>query len=152
MNIEFVENTGNDLSFLRNNLLNEEEMKLVNPSASFPFNEEYWREFFANGKTISYYYKVNEQIVGHAVLKEKLNDKTVWLCWVLLKHQYRGKGLAEGLLQAIEKRLVEDFNKKKYYLNVRKYNTRAIKFYNKNGFSTISQAEGNFQMVKLLNL
>ena len=151
MTLELIENKDRDLSFLENNLPTEEELKLVNPSANFPFENEYWQNFFRlDGRATSYLLKDGNEPIGHTALRYNPESGTVWLCWVLVKHSYRGKGVSQKLIQLTEKFVLEEYNKQEYFLNVRKHNERAIEFYKRIGFSIISEGDGNFQMKKSL--
>ena len=146
-----IRNTERNLNFLKATLQSEEESKLVNPSASWPFDEKYWLNFFEMGtKTLSYFLKHENETIGHSVLKLDTNSK-LWLCWVLVKHQYRGKGIANHLILKTEEFVKTDFEKDEYFLNVVKENKRAINFYNKLGFvKTESDNLAWFQMKKKL--
>lgn len=152
MSYEFVENIMRDLTFFEDSLKTDMEMQLVNPSASLPFDKSHWLNFFELGNpTTSYFLKYNNKVVGHSALQFKKENMSLWLCWVLIEKNFRGKGCAQKLLSHTEERVKSEYQLDEYYLNVRKNNLRAISFYERNGFVKISENESNFQMKKTLS-
>lgn len=141
-----------DMSFLKNTLETAEEMSLVNPSAKFPFEEEYWFNFYnlPNRESYSLLLFDDEEVIGHAALQKNLEVKNVHLCFFVISKKHRGKGYAQKFLVKIEQYLKEYFDVNEYYLNVLKVNGIAIKCYEKFGFKDYKIEEDRIKMVKEL--
>lgn len=74
--------------------------------------------------------------IGYLVCK--IESEKLYISKIYLKAETRGKGLGKFLLyRAIE--LAKQFQKKSIYLNVNKYNTDSIAFYERNGFQKIDE-------------
>ena len=83
----------------------------------------------------------NGQPIGYLVCK--LEPEKLYISKIYLKAETRGKGLGKFLLnQAIE--LAKQNDKKSIYLNVNKYNSDSIAFYERNGF--VKMDEGVFEI------
>ncbi len=68
----------------------------------------------------------------------KIESEKLYISKIYLKAETRGKGLGKFLLnRAIE--LAKQNHKKSIYLNVNKYNTDSIAFYERNGFVKIEE-------------
>lgn len=151
-NIKLIENEKLDMSFLKNSFRNLEEMSLVNPSASFPFDEDYWRNFYKMDSGLSYslLLQKNNTTIAHAALKSYPERNQVFLCFVFLAVDFRGKGYSKILLIEVEKFLREKYDVFEYYLNVRLNNIPAIKCYENFGFKEIFRTDEKIQMKKCL--
>ena len=98
------------------------------------FDKNYWLNFFELGKpTTSYLLKYNKIVVGHSALQFKKDNKSLWLCWVLIEKNGRGKGHAQKLLEQTEERVKSEFQVREYYLNVKKNSTSSRIYINGNG-------------------
>ena len=150
MNFKLIKNEKLDMSFLKDTLSSKEEMVLVNPSANFPFQEEYWLNFYKlqNRKSVSLHYLHNDKIIAHAALQE--NEGIVHLCFVVVAKEYRGKGITGKFLKEVEDYLIKTFKVNEYFLNVRKENISAIKCYEKFGFLKWEDRGSSIKMVKNL--
>ena len=83
----------------------------------------------------------NGQPIGYLVCK--LEPEKLYISKIYLIAETRGKGLGKFLLnQAIE--LAKQNDKKSIYLNVNKYNSDSIAFYERNGF--VKMDEGVFEI------
>lgn len=149
-NIKLIENKDLDMSFLKSSFRNQEEMSLVNPSATFPFDENYWRNFYQmdSGPAYSLLLKMDNITIAHAALKSWPDKNQVFLCFVFLAEDFRGKGYSERLLIEVENFLKENFDASEYYLNVLLNNIPAIKCYEKFGFKEFSRKDDKLQMQK----
>lgn len=79
--------------------------------------------------------------IGYLVCK--IEEEKVYISKIYLKAETRGKGYGKLLLnRAIE--LAKQNEKKSLYLNVNKYNSDSIAFYERNGFRKID--EGVFEI------
>jgi len=152
MKLELIENKTLDMSFLTNSLKSEEEVKLINPSAAFPFDESYWLNFYTRdtNPSISLLLLEESKTIGHSALRYS-SETGLSLCFVYLDDNYRGKGYSEKLLSEIESYILNNFDVSEYFLNVRMQNDCAIRFYEKSGFAEISRTEKNIQMRKSLS-
>jgi len=78
----------------------------------------------------------NDSPIGYLVCKPEAEK--LYISKIYLKAETRGKGLGKFLLnRAIE--LAKQYQKKSIYLNVNKYNTDSIAFYERNGFQKIDE-------------
>lgn len=83
----------------------------------------------------------NGQPIGYLVCK--LEPEKLYISKIYLKAETRGKGLGKFLLnRAVE--LAKQNDKKSIYLNVNKYNSDSIAFYERNGF--VKMDEGVFEI------
>ena len=154
MNTKLIENTKLDLSFLKDHLTTIEELQLVNPSASLPFDKDYWLNFFITGyKSHSLLFKLNEEIIGHAAFKQASKDENkVFLCFVYIAPRHRKKGYSKMMIEQSEKFLKKHYQCTDYFLHVRLHNKPAISLYNKIGFSEISRTDENIRMRKVFEI
>ena len=77
-----------------------------------------------------------ENPIGYLVCK--LESDKLYISKIYLKAETRGKGLGEFLLNHAKK-LAKQNQKKSIYLNVNKYNSDSIAFYERNGFEKIDE-------------
>lgn len=82
-----------------------------------------------------------ENPIGYLVCK--LESEKLYISKIYLKAETRGKGLGKFLLDHA-KELAKQHQKKSIYLNVNKYNSDSIAFYERNGFVKID--EGIFEI------
>lgn len=141
------------MTFLKETLVTEEEMKLVNPCANFPFEESYWLNFYKlkDRESYSLLYLDGDKVIAHAALQQNNEeDGIVHLCFVVLDKSYRGTGVSLKFLSDIEDFLRKSFDVDKYFLNVLEGNLPAIKCYKKFGFTDYLKRDSGFKMVKNL--
>jgi RimJ/RimL family protein N-acetyltransferase len=152
MKLELIQNSDLDLSIFEENLLTIKEMKRVNPTATLPFDEGYWLNFFKDGDpTYSLLLIKDNETIGHTALKQKLHQSTkVFLCFVFIKKEFRGQGYTQLLLKSTEGFLTKKFNVKEYFLNVNAENSTAIKCYENFGFTETEKTSVNIEMSKTL--
>jgi len=77
-----------------------------------------------------------ENPIGYLVCK--LESDKLYISKIYLKAETRGKGLGKFLLNHAKK-LAKQNQKKSIYLNVNKYNSDSIAFYERNGFEKIDE-------------
>lgn len=153
-NLKLIKNEALDMTFLKESLITQQEMKLVNPNASFPFEEQYWRNFYFmdDGPSISLLFQEENKTIAHAALKQfPSRDNQIFLCFVYLLEHYRGKGYSKKLLENVELFLKREFKVSEYYLNVLIENITAFKCYEKFGFQEISRNDTTIRMKKVLS-
>lgn len=150
--LRLVENVDLDMKFLKDNLTTLDDIRMVNPSASLPFDENYWKNFYKlSDKSYSLFLTLDNEIIAHAALTSKVDDELrVFLCLVYLDKQFRGLGFSHQFLKKIEKFLIEKYSVDKYYLNVLIENNIAIKCYARFGFSEILRTDRDIRMCKKL--
>jgi RimJ/RimL family protein N-acetyltransferase len=151
--LKLINNDSLDMTFLKNSLKSKEEMSLVNPSAAFPFEEEYWRNFYHMDDNPSYslLLKKDDETIAHAALKQFPDrENHIFLCFVYLLETYRGKGYSKKLLIEVEAFLKKEFQASEYYLNVLIGNIPAFKCYENFGFKEISRSDESIRMKKVL--
>lgn len=151
--LRLVINDALDMTFLKSSLKSKEEMSLVNPSAVFPFEEEYWLSFYHmdNYPSFSLLLQRDDEVIAHAALKQFPNrENHIFLCFVYLLEDYRGKGYSKKLLNEVETFLKKEFQSSEYYLNVLIDNVPAFKCYEKFGFKEIGRNDKSIRMKKIL--
>lgn len=138
-----------DGSLIKNLFTSEADLKLANPYASFPFVESEWIETIGKDpENCSLLFKFNQEIVGQTTLL--LKEDLLFLCFVILHPDFRGKNLAEDMIIQTEEFVRLNYPHSELYLNVNKKNDRARKLYLKLGYEVTQELEERFQMKKWL--
>lgn len=138
-----------EASLLKDLFQNEEDLKLTNPFASFPFVENEWREKFAeHPDNCSLIFQIEGKIIGHTSFLPKEED--MYLCFVILHPDYRSQKLAQEMIRESEEFCRLNYPHDEIYLNVIKGNQRAIKLYENAGYEVCLILEKKFRMKKSL--
>lgn len=66
------------------------------------FNGKYFRDFFKDATNISFGAYKDEKLIGFIALKKEYGG-VVYVDWIVVEKQYRGKGLGGALLRKAEK-------------------------------------------------
>jgi len=153
--MKILENTNFNFDFLEKEIKSEDELSLVNPTATLPFDQGYWRNFFVENPkenpAYSLYFEINGQLAGHTALKRfKERNNQIFLCLVYLSPAFRGHDYSKKMYELTEKFLVEKLFPDQYFLNVLGRNIRALRSYEKFGFKIASESQERVQMVKNL--
>lgn len=103
--------------------------------------EEYSSKLF--NKAFNYIKKVNDEEVGFiSYYANDTETKTAYIALVGVIPEYKGKGIAQELMNHCIQQCVElDMNKIR--LEVKKNNCRAIRFYEKNKFHVVGDASND---------
>lgn len=78
----------------------------------------------------------NENPIGYLVCK--IEPEKIYISKIYLKAETRGKGYGKNLIHFVEN-LAKERNKKAIYLNVNKYNSDSIAFYNHLGLMKVDE-------------
>ncbi len=82
----------------------------------------------------------SERPAAYAIFDQR--EDTLWISYLAVIENFRGHGLGNALLETMEKTCKER-GCKRIALSVKKYNQRAINFYQKHGYSYSSEAGKN---------
>ncbi len=92
---------------------------------------------------------LGEEVIG-SLWYQKLNEKTLFICDILIYEEFRGKGYGKLTLQELDK-VTRELGLGQILLHVFSYNERAIRLYEKHGYVTASEEkQGSFYMKKVL--
>jgi ribosomal protein S18 acetylase RimI-like enzyme len=128
---------------------NREDLKLANPQASFPFVSQEWNAIFgANSQNTSLLFEQENQIIGHCALLVK--EELLFLCFVILIPEWRGKKLARQILKETEEFVRLNYIHRELHLHVNKSNEKARKLYESSGYRQVWENSDNIQMKKSL--
>lgn len=140
-----------DGSLLRELFGSQEDLKLTNPYASFPFREEEWiATFNKHSESCSLIFRLQGLIVGHTSFLPNQSD--LFLCYVIIHPEYRGKGLAREMLKLSEEFCRLNYPHQELLLNVDLDNERARRLYHKHGYEVCAVEKDRFRMKKSLLL
>lgn len=126
-----------------------QDLRLAFPKARFPFFKEEWESAFSKDpENSSLLFKIQNQTVGHIALLP--NGEELFMCWVVLLPEFRGKNLANKMITATEEFCRLNYSHEELHLNVYKGNLRAIKVYTRLGYEIYREEEEKFKMKKKL--
>jgi ribosomal protein S18 acetylase RimI-like enzyme len=147
--LEVVVNDPFQASLIAPLYASQEDLKLASPLSKFPFCIDEWEESFAKDpENSSLLFKIEGKIIGHIALLPKAED--LYLCYVILSPEYRGKNIAEKMIKEAEEFCRLNYPNLELFLNVSRENARAKKLYEKMGYVTYQELEEKFKMVKRL--
>lgn len=147
--LEVFVNDPFDGELLKDLFLTEADLKFTNPNASFPYNPQEWAGFICkHPDNCSLIFKLEDKIVGHTSLL--LKEDHLFLCFVILHPDQRGKKLADEMILQTEEFCRLNYPHLEIFLNVSKKNDRARKLYSKLGYEVSAELETKFQMRKSL--
>ncbi len=111
---------------------NEEELYYMYPKAIYPLTPGQIEEAVKNRlkPTVILH---NQEVVAYANLYD-LDSHSCWLGNVIVSPEYRGKGVAQYLIEVMSRIAKEEFKVRKLKLVCHNTNTRGILFYTKYGF------------------
>ena len=147
--LEVVVNDPFQARLIKHLYIDKNDLKLASPNAKFPFCEhECEADFAMNSENSSLLFKYQGQIIGHIAFLPKAED--IYLCYVILLPDYRGKNVAEDMITQAEEFCRLNYPHHELHLNVNKENPRAKKLYEKLGYMTYAELDDKFKMVKRL--
>lgn len=148
--IQLRENTPFNSEYLKSLFGGKEDLFLVWPKASFPFDEPQWsNEFSKKERSHSLLFYLEEKLIGHAGISEN-HSKSFSLIFVFLIPEFRGMGVSCSMIKLTEQFAVQNYNATKMTLIVRDYNQPALKFYLKQGYKESSRDGTAIRMEKVL--
>jgi RimJ/RimL family protein N-acetyltransferase len=107
--------------------------------------------FFNDGyRTESLIFKKDGVDIGHVALKQSKQEPIVFLCFLLISHVERGKGLSKSIIKLTEQYLQIEYGVNEYYLNVLLENEIAINLYKSVGFNEVLRTQDRIRMKKIL--
>jgi len=134
--VELVENRPVDTAPLGEMVRDREDLFLLWPRARWPFDPEQWREVLdPAGGILSFWVREGGRTVGHAALDEGGDPATRMARFLYLIPEVRGSG--RRLLGLLEAAARERFQAERLTLRVRSYNARALRCYERGGFSEL---------------
>jgi ribosomal protein S18 acetylase RimI-like enzyme len=125
------------------------ELRLASPKSKYPFNNEEWsKQFDLNSENCSLVFKCLGTVIGHLAILT--NAEEIYLCYVIIDNNFRGKGLGEKMILEAEEFCRLNYPHKDLFLNVNKDNLIALNLYKKLGYISFDENSENFKMVKRL--
>jgi RimJ/RimL family protein N-acetyltransferase len=133
--LALVLNTPLDLAPLRALLSDRDELYLVWPDATYPFDERQWRELLLSRPgNRSYFVAIDGAIVGHSALLETDEPHVYAISYLFIRPDQRGRGFGKELMSLIEIEARNIPGIQALRLRVRTYNPRAAHVYAAAGF------------------
>jgi len=125
----------------------EEILKLVRGlySRSSPEMIKKWIKNFERFKSGTFVVEENDKIIAYIAFGIK--EDFLYIGDLYVKSKYRKRGFGKKLIEIVES-AQKNLNKKNIIVNVRKRNTRAMRFYRKNGFKILKHI--NKKIVELI--
>lgn len=148
--LEVFVNDPFDASLLNQLFLSREDLLMASPHSSWPFSEEEWTALFArnlDGCSLLFY--LEGKVIGHTSFLTNPEEE-LYLCYVILHPDYRGKKFAEQMVRLSEEFCRLNYPHEELHLNVNKNNERAKKLYEKMGYVQYREEETKFKMKKAL--
>ena len=141
-----------DVKAIRLLVADDNDLKLMMPSATLPFSETEWAsKMDASKGTLSFLVKQNTQVIGHfAFLRINQNPGELALGLVYLELSKRGTGISTKLIELAEKTAFEFLDTKAILLNVMEFNTPASRLYLKLGYKEYERNAGVIRMKKAI--
>lgn len=150
--ITLIPNDPLNLETLQKLLHDQDELYLVWPDAKYPFDMEQWREAILSEATnISFYVGKQDEIIGHAALRETDVPQEYAICYVFICPEHRGNGYGRDLVQQLEIDARDRLGAKTLRLHVRSYNPLAMYLYDSMGFQGYEQIGTLTKMRKRLS-
>jgi ribosomal protein S18 acetylase RimI-like enzyme len=146
-----VENIPLDTQVIASLMSDREDLHLVWPLATWPFDHDQWREVLdpdAGNKPFLVYQ--GKQLIGHAALRKTEESGVYSVSYLYLLPQSRSQGLGETMIGLLEQYATEKLSAKKLILVARAYNPMALRCYTKCGFREYSREETLIRMFKKL--
>ena len=149
--MRLVENIPLDTQVIASLMSDREDLHLVWPLATWPFDHDQWREVLdpdAGNKPFLVYQ--GKQLIGHAALRKTEESGVYIVSYLYLLPQLRSQGLGETMIGLLEQYATEKLSAKKLILVARTYNPMALRCYTKCGFLEYSREETLIRMSKVL--
>ena len=149
LELEIVINEPFQAGLIKTLFQTKEDLKLASPESKFPFCAREWEATFAkNQENCSLLFKIQNQVIGHVSFLP--NGEDLYLCYVILHQDYRGKKIAERMITQAEEFCRLNYTHFELLLNVDKKNARAKNLYHRLGYEIFSQEKDKFKMKKRL--
>lgn len=147
--LEVFVNDPFDASLIRELFLTQEDLKLASPYSSWPFSEEEWAKLFnSNSENCSLLFYLDGRVIAHTSFLPK--DENLYLCYVILHPDFRGKGFSKQIVTLSEEFCRLNYPHEELHLNVNRGNNRAKKLYENMGYVVFAEEAPRFKMKKAL--
>jgi len=156
--IEIKESKPEDMKYIRKWLSDPETLKWY-PMCNDREIEDaaiFWISFVKYGAVLTAYYNNEAAGIVNLYLQPYQKFSHQCLLAIIVKNEFRGKGIGTKLIQEIEKRAKEKFNIKFLHLEVYE-NNPAVRLYERQGFVEygehkhfIKNLDGSYQSKKLM--
>lgn len=149
MNLEVVVNDPFDAAKIEPLFFDREDLQLAAPRSKFPFCCLEWTERFQrHPENCSLLFLLEEMTIGHTSFLP--NAEQLYLCYVILHPDHRGKQIAGEMLRLSEEFCRLNYPHAELYLNVNRKNQRARLLYEKSGYEICEEVKDKFKMRKRL--
>lgn len=149
--LTFIENRPLDVEKLAALVPAREDLHLVWPVATWPFDREQWRNAMAEADGHrSYYAYDGDRLVGHAALKTTPARGVYNVSYLYLSPSHRARDLGGQLIDHLQRVAMTLPEATTLNLVVRDYNPNALRCYVKAGFTETSRDGTAIYMTKRL--
>ncbi|RPH92308.1 MAG: GNAT family N-acetyltransferase, partial [Calditrichaeota bacterium] len=133
--MELAENNPLDTGIIARLVTNREDLQLMFPNASWPFDHRQWGELIDRSKgNISFIVREGDQQIGHAALFNRGVPDTYTLGLLFIVPELRSQGFGRRMIGEVEKYAVQRLGVKRLFLRVRDFNLPALNCYLKCGY------------------
>jgi len=134
--MKLVKNFPLDTAVLKELFSDPEDLSLVWPVAHWPFDHEQWQQVLDPGKdAISFLVHEGEILIGHAALDRAENPATRMVRFLYIAPEHRSRGAGQRMIALLEEYARDRLGAKRLELKVRSFNNRAMRCYEKCGFT-----------------
>ena len=142
-----------DVNLIHALVEDDQDLRLMMPSAEIPFDEKQWEEILSpTSNSLSFIVKKENETIGHfALLRIDKEIKEATLGLIYLTNKLRKTGTAHDLLKLAEQTAKNLFEIKTLKLNVRSFNLSAYNLYLKSGYTEYENIETLIRMQKSLS-
>lgn len=147
--MKLVENIPLNTKVIEDLISNPEDLFLVWPKATYPFDHEQWKKVLnPEAGHVPFLVYIENQLIGHAALGKTEHEDTYSLNFLYIVPELRSKGLGVEMINELGQYAKNKLHAKKLSLVVRSYNPRAQKCYEKCGFVEECRKDTIIKMVK----
>jgi len=134
--MKLVENHPLNTAVLEKMFSDPEDLSLVWPVAHWPFDHGQWQQVLDQGKgAISFLVYEEKTLIGHAALDRAENPATRMVRFLYIAPEHRSRGAGQRMIALLEEYARERLGAKRLELKVRSFNGRALRCYEKCGFT-----------------
>jgi len=149
--ITFVHNSPLDTHAMAALLCDRDDLSLVWPVATWPFDPQQWRQALAPDQGHrSYFACAGDCRIGHAALRKSDYPGEYILSFVYVAPAYRGKEVGVSMIRFLEDVATGELGASRLRLVARSTNEKALRCYAKAGFTESSREDTAVWMTKPL--
>ncbi len=147
--MKIVENNPLNTAILEKMFSDPEDLSLVWPVAHWPFDHGQWQQVLDPDKgAISFLVYEGETLIGHGALDRAEDPATRMVRFLFIAPEHRSKGAGQGMIALLEEYARDKLGAKRLKLKVRSFNNRAMRCYEKCGFTEFFREDTRVMMGK----